>query len=308
MSKQFNTPILTIHFNRPEISKHLFAKLKEVKPNKLFIAIDGPREDRPGEDKLVEEVKSVFKDIDWECEVHTLYQEKNLGCRYAVTAAIDWFFSQVEYGIILEDDCIPHISFFDYSEEVLTKYEHDERVMVVTGSNFQDENVRGDGSYFFTRYIHIWGWATWKRAWDLYHPTWDKYTTFRERGLIKQLYKRENEQRFWEGNFNAIADGLDTWDYQWVFTVLANNGLTVAPNVNLISNIGFNSQATHTYDSDNPLSDRPTEPIGKIVHPTFMLVDQEADDYSAEKVFNIPKERSLAYKVARKIYRKVRFW
>ena len=165
MDNFFETPILFITFNRPDTTKRVFEAIKKIKPKKLFISADGPRENKVGEKQKCLTVRSIFDNIDWDCEVKTLFQEKNLGCKIAATTAVTWFFQSVEEGIIIEDDCLPNKSFFLFCQKMLATYRKHEAIMHISGTNFQFGNKRGEASYYFSRCIHMWGWATWRRAW-----------------------------------------------------------------------------------------------------------------------------------------------
>ena len=222
--------------------------------------------------------------IDWDCEVKTLFRENNLGCKVAVSSAIDWFFEQVEEGIILEDDCLPDQSFFGYCEELLEKYRDDERIMMISGDNFQDGIKRGDGSYYFSKSIHIWGWATWKRAWKKYDANIKTFPLFKKQNRISSIVDGKTNQLAWLANFEAVFEKrLDTWDYQWTYAIWANGGLGILPNINLISNIGFRIDATHTRSEDNKYANMKTDRSEKIIHPTFVIQDKVADDYFFKK-------------------------
>ena len=159
-------PVLLIIFNRPDTTARVFEAIRAARPTELYIAADAPRENRSEDKRLCEEAKKITEKIDWPCEVHRLYQEKNLGCKRGPIASITWFFENVEAGIILEDDCVPHPSFFAFCSELLEKYADDKRIMHVSGNNFQFGKMRGDASYFFSEYTLSWGWATWRRAWQ----------------------------------------------------------------------------------------------------------------------------------------------
>ena len=165
----FQTPILFLIFNRPDTTKLVFESIKRIKPAKLYIAADGARKHKVGEDLLCKETRSIIDLIDWECEIKTLLRTENLGCKIAVSSAIDWFFENEEQGIILEDDCLPNESFFNFCEQLLNQFKENKEIMHISGNNFQDGITRGDGSFYFSKYNHIWGWATWKRAWKLYN-------------------------------------------------------------------------------------------------------------------------------------------
>ena len=269
------TPVLFIIFNRPDTTQLVFNEIKKAKPSKLYIAADGPRPNREDEAEKCQQSRNIIKQIDWDCEIHTLFRNQNLGCKVAVSSAIDWFFENVEEGIILEDDCLPDQSFFYFCQELLEKYRDDKRIMMISGDNFQDGIKRGDGSYYFSRIAHIWGWATWKRAWNLYDVQMKSFKSFLENGEINNIFDNKYVKAYWLKYFQNTYEGkIDTWDYQWGYTLLSQNGLSIMPNVNLISNIGFRK------DENNKYANMKTFCIDKIVHPNFILVNKEADDYT----------------------------
>lgn len=280
------TAVLFLVFNRPDTTAQVFGAIRQAKPLRLYVAADGPREGREGEAERVAKVREIATAVDWPCEVKTLFRERNLGCKCAVSGAITWFFGQEEQGIILEDDCLPHPDFFTFCETLLDRYADDQRVWVITGDNFQNGRKRGDGSYYFSRYNHVWGWASWRRAWQHYDgdlsfwPEWK-----RSEGWISEFADRV-ERRYWEKIFDRMyAQEIDTWDYPWTASVWRHGGLTITPNVNLVSNIGFGADSTHTSATDSLLANLPTSPIGVLVNPSLLVIDQAADRYAFDFAF-----------------------
>ena len=233
-----DTPILFLIFNRPETEQRVFEVIKKIKPAELYIAADGPRKGKESEnEKCLRARKIIDNGIDWKCNVHKLYRVENLGCKIAVSSAIDWFFDNVDEGIILEDDCLPDPSFFAYCSELLKKYRYESNVMHIGSNNFQDGINRGDGSYYFSKYSHIWGWATWGRAWKKYSIN---TIVDRERYLNSVNTKFSNilEKIYWESLFWCVNHNLlNTWDIQWLFSIWLNNGICISPNKNLVINI-----------------------------------------------------------------------
>jgi hypothetical protein len=243
-----SAPILFLIFNRPDLTARVFAEIREAQPAKLFIAADGPRADHPQDETLCKKTRDIVLDVDWPCDFHTLFREQNLGCGKAVSSAITWFFEQVDEGIILEDDCIPHPSFFRYCTELLAKYREDTRVMTVTGARFPTPDAPAlKSSYDFSIYHHIWGWATWKRAWDCYEHTLSEDHPVRDPEKLGRLLQDPDMTTFWSGIIADYASGdIDTWDFPWLFSCWKHQGLSIRPQVNLISNNGFGEHATHT--------------------------------------------------------------
>ena len=287
------TAVLLLVFNRPSTTKLVFEKLRQIKPLRLYIASDGAREGHESEKVRVEEVRKITTSIDWPCQVKTLFRDKNLGCKKGVSSAITWFFEYEIQGIILEDDCLPHLDFFTFCEDLLERHINDERVLTITGNNFQNGNWRGDASYYFSKYNHCWGWATWKRAWEHYQggiPFWSEWKNSNE--WLKHTDDKI-ERRYWHDIFEKVqANKIDSWAYPWTASVWYKDGLTATSNVNLVSNIGFGEDATHTKSKKSKISKLPTSKIGKIRYPNKIERNIEADIYTFENVF---KSRSLRF-------------
>jgi len=280
-TSRLNTPILFLIFNRPDTTEKVFERIRALKPAKLFVSADGPRAHKPGEAERCEETRSIIDRVDWECEVHRNFSSENLGCKRGVVKGITWFFENVEEGIIIEDDCILEDSFFTFAEEMLARYRNDERIMHIGAANFQDGKKRGDASYYFSKLCHVWGWATWRRAWKHYDVQIKSFDKFKAENGISKILKDEKMQAHWMKLFQTVYDNaLDTWDFQWVYTVWEQGGMSVIPNVNFVSNIGFGEDATHTVDSAHVLAENKTGKLGEIVHPGRMEPDTEADLYT----------------------------
>lgn len=272
-----DTPILIIIFNRQDCAKQIFESIKSVRPRQLFIAADGPRED--GEKILCDATRDIFKRIDWSCELKTLYQDQNIGCRKSVTGAISWFFSFVEHGIILEDDCLPHPDFYFFAEKMLLKYSSHPDIMHIAGGNYQFHRMRGNASYYFSRIAHTWGWATWKRCWEKFDVSMDDFPKFLRTNQKQSFFPDLKSEKYWLYFFNRVYREQKGWDYQWVYHVMKNFGICITPNVNLISNIGFQSTATSTHFIHPFLSNMMTYPVGHLTHPAKIEFNLEADSY-----------------------------
>lgn len=282
-----NTPVLLLVFNRPSQTHVVFKQIKKVRPKQLFIAADGPRSANSEDEKLCRKVKQIVSAINWNCEVKTLFRTKNLGCGKAVSEAISWFFTYVDEGIILEDDCKPNLSFFAYCQVQLERYRHNERIMHVAGVNFQLGIQRGFGSYYFSKYPHIWGWATWKRAWEHYDVTIQEWPLYKNSPDFKSWCFNSHELAFWSKVFDLTYSGnIDTWDYQWFYCIIKSKGLCVMPNLNLVSNLGFGKWATHTRDVDKRFAGKKTyNYILPDIQPDIEA-DNIADLFSFNEVFN----------------------
>jgi hypothetical protein len=276
------TPVALLIFNRPDTTERVFAEIARARPSKLLVVADGPRDIRPGEAELCRQARAIIDRVDWECEVLTEFADRNKGCKLRVSSGIDWIFTQVEEAIILEDDCLPDPSFFRYCDEMLERYRDNERVGMVSGGNLQFGHQRGSGSYYFSKYTHIWGWATWRRAWKHYDRDLTLWPEFRDQGLLEQMFQTAGEQAYWRNSFQWVYEGsLDTWDVSWTFAALTHGMLQVVPNVNLISNIGFGANATHTHVV-GVHANMPTQAISfPLTHPSFVLPNIEADRYIA---------------------------
>jgi hypothetical protein len=293
--KFLETPILFLVFNRPDTAKQVFESIRKVKPKQLFIAADGPRKERLGEFEKCEQVKSIVKNVDWNCEVKTLFRLENLGCGKAVSEAITWFFEQVEEGIILEDDCLPSDSFYKYCSELLQKYRDDDRIMHIGASNFQEGKMHGNGSYYFTRLPHIWGWATWRRAWKRYDYNMSTLEDNKVFDFIDSEYGNPRITDFWRHNFNSVAkEFVNTWDYQWCYAIWYFHGLSISPNLNLVQNIGFSEDGTHTLDPNHKFSKMNIHGMDNIIHPERIIVSKSADLIAYFTAFEISKQPFIA--------------
>lgn len=258
------TPILFTLFNRLETAQEVFLQIKAAKPTKLYIAADGPRVNKPGEVDLVNTVRNtIINQIDWKCEVKTLFRDKNLGCKLALSSAISWFFEQEDEGIILEDDCVPVPTFFTFCEKMLETYRHDTRIMLISGTNYLHEQTSEEPDFaYFIRYAAIWGWATWKRAWALYDINMQNWTELKKNHVLYNMFAPAPIASYMERLFDEIAErNADTWDIQWNFSCLFNNGLALVPSKNLIKNIGI--VGTHT-DGKSPT--KPTADLTSVDH------------------------------------------
>ncbi|MBC6111023.1 nucleotide-diphospho-sugar transferase [Pedobacter fastidiosus] len=288
-----NVPILMLVFNRPELTSQVFDKVREVAPKYLYVAADGPRDQ--DDETQCKEVKAVFNKIDWDCELKTLFRDNNLGCGMAVSSGIQWFFNQVEKGIVLEDDCLPNNSFFGFCTDLLHHYNNDVRVGHISGSNFQDEQQRGDGSYYFSALTHVWGWASWKRVWKDYDYKISLYYHFD--ASFKAFPAHLPFASNWKNIFTKVAQGeINTWDYQYAFLNLIKGYKSIMPNVNLIKNIGLGINGTHT-SADHPLIVKSTQEIDLIKHPVMFKQNVDADIYTQNKEFVITKRKKNLFSI-----------
>jgi len=279
----------------------VFQAIRRARPPRLYVAADGPRKNRPGDASLCAQTKRVAETIDWPCQVKTLFRQENMGCRDAITSAITWFFEHEEEGIILEDDCLPSPDFFKFCDCLLARYRHDARVRHISGANFQRGKKRGDAPYYFSRISHVWGWATWRRAWADYDKNLSRYELGEIKYALSQVFGEKSAiTKGWGKIAENLKNGeIDTWDYQWSLTNLMNNALCAMPNVNLVSNIGFGNDSTHTKECDSPRANLPLEALPEIRHPVPMVADAEADYQTQRDDFS--KEKRLRWRLGRAI-------
>lgn len=292
MENLYQTPILLLIFNRMSTTVRVFEKIKEQKPKYLFIASDGARHNKEGEQPVVESIrKYVLDQIDWDCEVKTLFRDQNFGCGVAPYTAITWFFKNVEKGIILEDDCLPLPGFFSFCEEMLNHYKDDKRIYEISGHNLQAGNVRGDGSYYFSNYGGIWGWATWARAWEKYDYNMSNLEEFISTNTLNNIFLNKVEREFWLKTFSKAKELGSWWDYQWLLTIWHNGGICIVPNGNLIINIGFDGESTHTINRPDWYNKAISlaYSYSKTIHPKQILVSDDADRFQ----FALTNQRNL---------------
>ncbi len=281
-------PVLIIGFNRPQHLRVLLDRLREIQPKIIYVAIDGPREGKIGEAEQVQACHKLVTQMDWDCEIHTNFQDVNLGCGLGVSTAISWFFDHVDRGIILEDDIVPHPTFFSYCTELLDLYENNNSVFAISGCNFVPPSFQSNpkDSFRFSQVPHIWGWATWKNRWSLYSLHIDGW---RHQLPARKLWRKSGasipSSVYWAGTFELLArKEVDTWDGQLVYCAMVNDSLTATSNVNLIQNIGFDLEATHTIEDRNEL-----QPIQSMTLPLrvpkVVSVDKKADAWTRKHHF-----------------------
>jgi hypothetical protein len=285
--QQLSTPVAFLVFNRPHTTARVWSAIREARPATLLVVADGPRAGRDGEAARCTEVRAICDNVDWPCQVLRNYADSNLGCRQRVSSGLDWVFETVEEAIILEDDCLPHPTFFTYCQELLERYRDDERVMLISGDNFQPGPPRTPYSYYFSRYPHIWGWASWRRAWRHYDVNMSLWPTIRDAELLTDLFDDARSVEYWEAILPRVANReIDTWDYQVTFALRCQYGLSVLPRVNLVTNIGFGPEATHTTYQDN-IANLKAFPIDlPLSHPPFVIVDSRADSFTERRFYS----------------------
>jgi len=282
------TPVAFFIFRRPALTERVFARIAQAKPSEVFVIADGPRSKE--EAKICEETRRTVDRIDWDCRVLKNFSDENLGCKRRVSTGLDWVFSQVEEAIILEDDCLPALSFFPFCQALLEHYRDDERVCAISGDNFQFGRPRTDYSYYFSRYPNCWGWASWKRAWKHFDLVMSSWPEFKANGHVKSVFEHPDEQQYWSRIFDECYEGkINSWAYHWCYACWSQSALTVLPDVNLISNIGFGADSTHTGDSTDPLANLPIGEVWNIKHPKQIIRHAEADTFTFENVYDMQK-------------------
>lgn len=272
-----NTPVLFIVFNRPEFTLNVFESIRKAAPKKLYVSADGPRTNVAEDLENCKKARTIATKIDWDCELHILFHNYNLGCKTAVSTALNWIFEKEESAIILEDDCVPDPSFFPFCSQMLNEYKNDKRIISINGFNFGYQG--NPNSYFFSSLMCMWGWATWKRSAasiDYNMTKWEK-TRFKKLNTLF-LLKSDNYNwiEYWWREFNKISNNeIDTWDYQWIYYQLSNRLLSIVPNRNLIENIGFNMNATHTKNEASIIAQTQSNSLSfPLMHPLAVVKDK----------------------------------
>ncbi|MGB7325296.1 MAG: glycosyltransferase family 2 protein [Rubripirellula sp.] len=286
------SPILYIIFNRPDHTQRSFEQIRALAPAVLYVAADAPRQGREGESDRTSQARSITENIDWPCQVHRLYADENMGCGRRISSAITEVLKDHETVITLEDDCIVEPTFFPYCETLLDRYRDDQRIMAISGDNFQNGISRTDHSYYFSRYPHCWGWATWRRAWQHFDLNMTRWPEIRESNQLSHFCDGEQQIAYWQHMFDAVQDGrVGSWAFPWTLACWLQNGLTVLPNQNLVSNIGFDRDATHT-SVNTAYAHLPTFPLGELNHSSEVFRHVEADRFTDDILYSGPWQRS----------------
>jgi hypothetical protein len=277
----FNTPILFLVFNRPETTQRVFDIIKKIKPSHLYIAADGPRKGIEEDVEKCREVRQIVGNIDWECNLNVLFRDENLGCGKSVNTAVDWFFDNVEHGIILEDDCLPELSFFNFCEKTLKYYSEEERIKMICGSNYLFNRFGDNDSFFFSNFCLIWGWATWKRVWKDFRSNYDFFQLTNVREMLSLKFEDRNLISWYQLMYDDVAHHkIGTWDIQFAYYIYSKNGLSIVPFKNQIKNIGFIG-AHINENPDSKFFNMPTKiiDIGKLIFPQTVNQNKDADRY-----------------------------
>jgi len=305
----FSTPVLLVVFNRPDTTQQVFNAIRQAKPKHLFVAADGPRLNRSGETEKCEVVRAIVQQVDWECDVKTFFQKENLGCGIAPYKAIRWFFEHVEMGILLEDDVVPNKSFFPYCEELLQKYRYDTRISMIGGFNFFDKEKKSN-TYYFSKYVLTSGaFASWRRAWIDYDFGISKWKQLRETDFIHRAYPMKHQAKYYANVFDHALQGKrnDAWDYQWSFFNLINDYKCILPCCNLVKNIGFGDDATHTISFTDDIAKLFLNlPDGEIEFPLKHPISYYNDIIRDRLFLDLQVPKPLIYNAIRKCYKKLK--
>lgn len=277
----FGVPVAILNFNRPHLTRQVFEVVRQIKPRRLLLIADGPRADRPDDVRLCAEVRAIFEEIDWDCEVSRKFSDINLGSFKSNSSGLNWVFDTVEEAIVIEDDCIPSLSFFRFCEELLERYRDDPKVGVITGYNlgFPEPGNQND-SYFFSAYVLTWAWASWRRVWKQVDLDMSWWTQKKGKELLQGSFPQPAERRYWYALYKRIHSGVmrNAWDYQLMLTSCRHAQHCIIPSVNMVSNIGFGVDGTNCFDESSPLQDVPRGEIGfPLVHPTEIRRSAETD-------------------------------
>jgi hypothetical protein len=286
-----DTPVAFLIFNRPDTTVRVFEAIRQAQPPQLLVVADGARPDRPGEAEQCAQTRAVIDRVDWDCQVLTNFSDRNLGCRQRLSSGLNWVFETVEAAIILEDDCLPHPSFFPFCETLLEKYRQDDRIFSISGQNVQWGKRWGSDSYYFSRYFHSWGWASWRRAWQHYDVQMKGWPDVKQQQFLQEILSDRRAVQYWERTFEETYSGkINTWDTQCLLTCWLNHMLCITPNVNLISNIGFGAAATHTAmaSGTSPYANMLTEAIPfPLQHPDWMVRHADADRFTQTTLYDV---------------------
>jgi hypothetical protein len=308
MNKPDCAPVLLTAFNRPSEIAQVLDRLRLVKPRRIFLSADGPRSGHPGDARKCQEVRALMaQNIDWNADVSTDFSPENLGLRCRMGSAISWALEHVDRVIILEDDCIPETTFFRFCTELLDRYADEDRVGAITGDNFQPPGFECGASYYFSRYPHCWGWATWRRAWKLNDDNMSDWPEVRESGWLEGLFPRPLEALYWRDIFEKTYSGkINTWDYQWTYSCWRHGMLTATPSKNLVTNIGTGLAATNTRNIEEDKHNRFSSPISfPLIHPNHIKNNSSSDDYVQRIHFGRAKDSTLSGRIKR-LFKKIK--
>lgn len=298
------SPVAIIVYNRAEEALLVLKEIFKYQPKELFIIADGPKLNDSEDKKKCEEVKKIIDSFNWDCKVNVNYSSHNLGLKKRVITGLNWLFSKVERAIILEDDCVPSDDFFNFCDEMLEYYKDETDIGCITGVNFQDNITRGQYSYYFSKYNHCWGWAAWRRSWDLFSEDLSFWPEYRKSKAWKSKFSLYREKLFWTKHFDyCYSNDVNSWAANWALSLFFHESLTVTPQKNLISNVGHGENSTHTSDKNSKFSNMPTYELKNIAHPPGIRLNNDADDYTFNSHF-----KGYELKLSNRIIRFLNRW
>lgn len=281
-------PVVMLTFARPDTTARVLEAVRRARPSRLLMVANAPRAEVPGEAELCERTRELFEDLDWDCELETAFADEHLSQKRRIESGLDWAFGRVDEAIVLEDDCVPDPGFFGFCDALLERYRDDPRVLSISGDNTQLGERSGPGSYYFSRYPQIWGWAGWRRSWELYDPGMEAWPALRDGAWLREILGSERAVAYWQHLFDRTYGEGDAWDRAWLFAGWLSGGLHAIPAVNLVSNVGFRADATNTRPRlGSLLAELPAVPIGfPLEHPSAVERDREADERTERVLFS----------------------
>ena len=284
-----DTPILFLTYKRFDTAKLVFDSIKYARPSKLYFASNAPKNNDFDDFNKISKVRSLVDQIDWDCEVITLFREEHLDVKQSITSSIDWFFTFEEKGIILEDDCVPSKSFYMFCQKLLNHYENDKEVYSIGGCRFLEDLNLPENEYRFSKHAYIWGWATWRRAWENYDIKMCQWPNFKNSKSFKSIFRNNIIRYYWISIFNSVYSGrINTWDYQWVYSLWLNNGITIIPNRNLVTNIGFGNDSNFTNDINSFEANMKSSEIKfPLIHNNNKILDKNDQNYVEKYIYKI---------------------
>jgi hypothetical protein len=292
------TPVALFVFRRPETTRRVFETIAKARPTQLLLVADGPRSDREGEAEACREVREIVTRVDWPCAIFTNFADDNLGCGERMISGLDWVFSLVEEAIILEDDCLPDLSFFLFCQELLERYRGDSRISYISGTNLVQKHLKTELSYFFSQIGGIWGWATWRSEWQRYDRHLLDWPQLKKERMLEEIFGQPQAIAYWTRVFDAMYEkkGPNTWDYQWLYTCLKNNSLAAVSSVNLVANIGFGKEATHTTEVDRRFILSGNAVRFPLKHPCGITPQRSLDRLRVQQMFS----KTILHRISRK--------
>ena len=276
---KISTPVALLIFNRPDTTKKVFEEIRKAEPERLFIIADGPRQNVERDKKLCELTREITERIDWDCEVIKDYADVNFGLRKRFASGLSRMFEIVERAIIIEDDCVPHQSFFPFCQELLERYRDEKKVMMISGNNFFSELKNKEYSYYFSSFNHIWGWATWKRAWHLYNDEMKDWNSLKDSDFLNNILQNNKSVKYFRTIFQEVyEDKINSWAYRWLYSMFRESGLSIVPSTNLVVNVGYGKHATNTKGPGKRFAVYSTnEIVFPLIHPPNIERDEELD-------------------------------